>query len=89
MILADQPELLALATLAAVPASKLAAAFNDPENFFTHVGLEEVARLNDAVKRLGDLSRQMVEAAESYTDYAQEKLAEALAASSEAAVEGA
>ena len=73
-ILADQPELVALASLAAVPPSKLAAAFNDPEHFFSHVGLEEVSRLNDAVKRMGELSRQLIAAAEIFTEYTQAAL---------------
>jgi len=74
-ILADQPELMALANLAAVPASKLAAAFNDPQNFYTHIDLDEVGRLNNAIQRLSVLSHQLVEAATIFTDMAQEAMA--------------
>ncbi len=71
MILADQPELMALASLAAVPASKLAAAFNDPQNFYEHVDLGEVERLTGAVQRLNALSQQLAEAAAEFTEHAQ------------------
>ena len=65
-ILADQPELLALAGLASVPASKMAGAFNDAEHFFDHLSLAELARLSDAIQRLQDLSLALVAATEKY-----------------------
>ena len=65
-ILADQPEVMALASLAAVPASKMAAAFNDAEHFFEHLSLDDLGRLTAAVERLGALSEALVAATEEY-----------------------
>lgn len=76
-ILADAPELLALAQLASVPVSKTAAAFNDPENFFDYLTLEELGRLRGAVERLGGLSQAMTAAVEVYAKRAQAVLDEA------------
>ncbi len=81
-ILADAPELLALAGLASVPASKTAAAFNDPENFFEYLTLEQLARLRGAVERLGALSQAMVAAVEVYAKHARAVLDEAQGAES-------
>ena len=75
-ILADQPELLALASLAAVPASKMAAAFNDAEHFFSHLNLEELARLTNAVERLNALSQALTAAVDEYMAAAQSILDE-------------
>ena len=77
--LADEPELLALAQLASVPASKVAAAFNDAEHFFDHLSLEELQRLSGAVARLGALSRALVAATEVYANQAREILGEPVA----------
>ena len=73
-ILADQPELLALASLAAVPASKMAAAFNDAEHFFEHLTLDELQRLTGACERLGVLSAALVTAVDRYTAAVQQIL---------------
>jgi hypothetical protein len=75
-ILADQPEVIALAGLASVPASKIAAAFNSPEHFFEHLALPELARLSAACERMAAVQRRMVEAMETYTKYGQAILAE-------------
>jgi len=65
-MIADQPELLALASLAAVPASKMAAAFNEPERFFDHLDLEEVGRIQAACERWAVLQNQMIAAMDGY-----------------------
>lgn len=69
-LIADQPELLALASLAAVPASKMAAAFSEPEHFFEHLSLEELARLQAACERLTALQTAMLAALSVYTETA-------------------
>lgn len=74
----DQPELLALASLAAVPASKMAAAFSEPERFFEHLSLEELARVQAACERLGVMVGQFIEAVEVATEQARAVLTEAL-----------
>jgi len=66
-MIADQPELLALAGLAAVPASKMAAAFNEPERFFEHLDLEEIGRIQAACERWAILQNQMIAAMDAYT----------------------
>ncbi len=67
-ILADQPELLALAALAALPASKVAAAFNDTDHLFEHLSLEEIDRIRGACERLGALSALLATSLDSYTE---------------------
>lgn len=74
VILADQPELVALSNLAAVAPSKVAAAFNEPEQFFLHLSLDELARLQAACERLGALALQLSEATDEYTQEARKRL---------------
>lgn len=76
----DQPELLALAALASVPASKMAAAFNDPEQFFDHMSLEELGRLTAAIERLNLVSQQMMKATQVWALAAKAALEETEAA---------
>ncbi len=56
MILADSPELAALASLASVAPSKVAEAINDPLALLEHLTLEELGRLRGATDRLAALS---------------------------------
>lgn len=65
-VLPDQPELVALGSLASVPPSKMALAFNDPEHFFDHLSLEELDRLKGACERLAQVQLQMTEAMDRY-----------------------
>ena len=74
VILPDQPEILMLATLAAVSASKVAAAFNEPLRFFNHLSLEELGRLQAACDRLSAIQTAMAEALEVYATAAREVL---------------
>ncbi len=67
IFLADQPELAALCTLAAVAPSKVAQAFNDPLALFSHLTLEEIQRLQGACERLGSLTTALAVALESWT----------------------
>lgn len=76
-LIPDQPELLALASLAAVPASKMAAAFNDPVRFFEHLDLEALLRIQNACERLGEMQTAMLEALSIFTEAARLALAEA------------
>lgn len=69
-ILADQPEVVSLATLASVAPSKVAAAFNDPNNFFDHLTLDELNRLQSAAARLGAVITEMGKALAIYADVA-------------------
>lgn len=80
VILADQPELVALGTLSGVAPSRMAAAFNDADHFFTHLTLDELIRVQGACERLGSLSSLL---AASLQEYAQ-AVREAVAASVEA-----
>lgn len=66
-ILADQPELQSLAQLASIPASQMAAAFNNPERFFEFLTLEEVDRMKAACERMALLQNQIIEAMAIYT----------------------
>lgn len=75
IVIADQPEILALAQLSAVPASKIAAAFGDPPQFFEHLTLEELGRIQGACERFAALQQQMVTAMDIYTEAAQDILA--------------
>ena len=68
VILGDAPELLALAQLASVAPSKIAAAFTDPIRFFDHMTLEELERLNAACERMAVLQKQMIAAMETYKE---------------------
>jgi len=70
-ILADQPELVALANLAAVAPSKVAQGFNDPERLFEHLSLDELARLKAATDRLAMLAVVLANACDMYARYAQ------------------
>lgn len=67
-ILADAPEVLALATLASVSATTMAAAFNDPEHIFSHMSLDELGRLQNAAARLTELNTRMARALAIYSD---------------------
>jgi len=66
--LPDSPELLALASLASVAPSKIAAAYNDPDNFFTHLTLGELDRIRDASERLGALVTDMATAVQPFLE---------------------
>jgi hypothetical protein len=68
---ADQPELRALAQMAGVDPSKMAAGFNEPEKLFDYISLAQLARLKTSADRLGALSLQLVAAMDIYTRYAQ------------------
>ncbi len=58
----DSPELQALAQLASVAPSRMAAAFSDPENFYTHLTLDELNRITDGCTRLGIVQAQLIAA---------------------------
>ena len=73
-VLADLPELVALGNLAAVAPSKMAAAFNEPEKFFDHLDLKELARLQAACERLAVVQREMTAAMDIYLQAAQKIL---------------
>ena len=75
-ILADQPEIVALAQVASVPASKMVAAFNDPQHFFDHMTLDELQRLDSACVRMADVQKQMAQALAIYADWAKAFLAQ-------------
>ncbi len=75
--LSDQPELVALATLASVAPSQVALAFNDPPSLFSHLSLPEIQRLRDACERLGSLTTALVAGLEVWTDAAKVALSEA------------
>lgn len=77
VVLADQPEILALAMLAAVPASKISAAFNEPLRFFHHLSLDELTRLREACDRLAAVQTVMAAALEEYAAAAREVLKDA------------
>ena len=66
--LPDQPELLALAQLASVAPSKIAAAYNDPDAFFEHLTLPELDRIRDASERLGQLVTDMAAAVQPFLE---------------------
>ncbi len=74
-LLADQPELVALANLASVAPSKVAAAFNDePEQFFVHLSLDELQRLQGAAERLAALSGELAMVTAAFAERAREAL---------------
>ncbi len=72
--LADQPELVALANLAGVAPSKVAAAFNDPLTLFSHLTLDEIQRLQGACERLGSLTAALATGLEAWSAAAKEVL---------------
>lgn len=74
LILADEPELLALAQLSALPASKIAAGFNDPSQFFNYLTLEELARLQAACERLAAFQVRLSAKLDIYANAARELL---------------
>ena len=74
-ILADQPELVALGTLAGVAPSRMAAAFNDADHFFDHLTLGELDRIQGACARMAQFQQQMTTAFDQYLTAAQEILA--------------
>jgi len=82
-VLADQPELVALGSLAAVAPSRMAAAFNEPDKFFEHLSLEELSRLKAACERLSALQQEMTLAMDAYLVAAQKILDEAKAANAD------
>jgi hypothetical protein len=75
-VLADLPELVALGTLAGVAPSRMASAFNDAQNFFEHVSLEELDRIKGACERLGSLTTALAAAMDSYVTAAKAALPE-------------
>lgn len=75
IVLADAPELVALANLAGVAPSKLAAGFNDAENLFTYLGLDELDRVRGACERLGALTAVLAQALDIYIEAAREAIA--------------
>jgi hypothetical protein len=75
--LADQPELMALASLAVVAPSKLALAFNDPLAIFAHLSLDELHRIQGACERLGSLTAALAEAMDVWTEAARVAVSEA------------
>jgi hypothetical protein len=72
--LADQPELVALANLAGVAPSRVAAAFNNPVALFSHLSLDEIQRLHRACERLGSLTAALAVGLESWSAAAREVL---------------
>lgn len=73
-IIADLPELVAMAQLAAVPASRMATAFNDGEHFFEHLTLDELDRIRAACERFAIVQAAMVQAMDAYTTAASKVL---------------
>jgi hypothetical protein len=63
---ATLPELVALAQLAGVDPSKMAAAFSEPEHIFQHITLDELARIKQSTDRLAALSAQLAAACDVY-----------------------
>ena len=74
VITADEPELLALAQLASVSASKMAAGFGAPAELFTHLAPEELQRVQDALERLGRLQRQISAALDIFLQTARQEV---------------
>jgi hypothetical protein len=66
----DSPALRLLAQTSDVDPEKMAAAFNSPEQFFDHMTLEELARLQESCAQLQALSRQLAAALDIYTVHA-------------------
>lgn len=65
-VLADEPELVALAQLASLPASRMAAAFSNPQDFFKHMSLEELTRLEATCKRMAEFQKRLTSALDVY-----------------------
>ncbi len=68
MILADAPELVALANIASVSPSKVAAALNDPLALLEHLTLDELNRLRGATDRLAALSALLATMTQAWLD---------------------
>ncbi len=66
VFLADLPELVALAQIASVAPSAMAAAFSDPEHFFKHLTLDELARIKIGTDRIAALSTELARACDVY-----------------------
>jgi AMMECR1 domain-containing protein len=72
---ATLPELVALAQLAGVDPSKMAAAFSDPEQFFQHISLDELARIKVSTDLLAALSTELAKACDVFLGHAKGVLA--------------
>jgi len=66
--LPDQPELVALAQLASISATRMAAAYSDPDNFFEHLTLLELDRIRDACERLAQLTAALAAAVQPFLE---------------------
>jgi hypothetical protein len=71
---ADLPELVALAQMASVAPSAMAAGFSDPANLFQHISLGELARIKESTDRLAVLGVRLAKACDGYIAYAERVL---------------
>ena len=72
---AEEPAFIALANASQIEPERMAAAFNEPAEFFEHVTLEELERLTECCGRFAALLPAMTEAMSGYTLYAKGLLA--------------
>lgn len=71
----DQPELQAFALLAGVEPWKMAMAINDPDHFFDHLTLEEIARFKVGCDAIEVLRVRILAAMDQYLAFARGVLA--------------